>query len=379
MEKHIKKWAEKGYITKEQSDLILDDYTKEKRKASRLAINITLYTIGAILTGIGVICFVAANDWILKLFYSRFAKMAAGLIFTFFVFGLGYYFSFIKTDLKKLGDVLIFISCILTGGLWVLIGQIYNIHTSQNFLIFFIWLISALPVAFLFKKKDVNFLCTILFIAAYSSAPGLNDSLQILSPVVFGLLLYNISNLPFIKKNFSEFSSLYKTFSIIPVFISMLTMFCISNPAIEDKVSSFLILSFMLAFLALNYVFNKDKDDILKTESIIMALISIFGMILCFEFSKTPEMVITILFSNTIIILIISSLYYFGYKLQKINRVNLANLFLLFYIAVLYFKIGFNYLDRALFFFLGGVILIGLGIYLEKQKNIKIKTGKKNE
>ena len=156
MEKHVKKWLKLGYIGEEQSKIILDDIKEEKNKNARLAMNITLYTIGAILTGIGVISFIAANDWILRLFYSRFVKISVSLIVTFACFFLGYYFSYIKTSLKRLGSVLIFFFFFLIGGVWALIGQIYNVHTDNNFVIFLLWLISILPVAFLFGKKSVN-------------------------------------------------------------------------------------------------------------------------------------------------------------------------------------------------------------------------------
>ncbi len=80
---------------------------------------------------------------------------------------------------------------------------------------------------------------------------------------------------------------------------------------------------------------------------------------------------------NIVLISIIWAFYHFGYKTQNTSAVAGANSFILAYISVLYFKISYNFLDKALFFFLGGVILLSLGIYLEKQKKglKKQKTG----
>lgn len=225
MEKHVKKWLKLGYIGEEQSKIILDDIKEEKNKNARLAMNITLYTIGAILTGIGVISFIAANDWILRLFYSRFVKISASLIVTFACFFLGYYFSYIKTSLKRLGSVLIFLSTLLIGGVWALIGQIYNVHTDNNFVIFLLWLISILPVAFLFGKKSVNNLAIVLFIASYFSIPNIYD-FAYLTPIVFGLVLYNFANIPVIQKNFIEFTPAYKSIATLVLYFATLVIFC---------------------------------------------------------------------------------------------------------------------------------------------------------
>ena len=68
MYKNVQKWLEKGIIDEHTADLINQDIKEEKEKNRRLRVNITLYTVAAILLGIGVISFIAANDWILKLF-----------------------------------------------------------------------------------------------------------------------------------------------------------------------------------------------------------------------------------------------------------------------------------------------------------------------
>ncbi len=377
MEKHVKKWLKLGYIGEEQSKIILDDIKEEKNKNARLAMNVTLYTIGAILTGIGVISFIAANDWILRLFYSRFVKISASLIVTFACFFLGYYFSYIKTSLKRLGSVLIFLSTLLIGGVWALIGQIYNVHTDNNFVIFLLWLISILPVAFLFGKKSVNNLAIVLFIASYFSIPNIYD-FAYLTPIVFGLVLYNFANIPLIQKNFIEFTPAYKSIATLVLYFATLVIFC-ANILIDNyetiTTPAIIALAVFLIFALINFVFNK-KSDAMRAETMILSGIAILYMILGINILNMEiAAIINTAGLNIILVSIIFAMYHFGYKAQDTGLITGANYFTLIYISVLYFKISYHLLDKALFFFLGGVILLSLGIYLEKQKRV-IKTCK---
>ena len=272
MEKHVKNWLEKGYIDEKQAGIILADINEEKKKSSRLKMNITLYTIGAILMGIGVISFIAANDWILRLFYSRFAKISAALIVTFGCFWLGYLFSYVKTEFQRLGEVLIFLSTLLIGGVWALIGQIYNVHTDSNFGIFFLWFLSVLPVAYLFRKKSINNLSIVLFIAAYFNIPNIYN-LEYLAFIVFGLILYNFANIPAIRRNFSDFTHAYKAVSTVVLYFTILIMFCIfEDMNISRPLGTVLPLA-MLTFTLLNFAAAKVKDSTFNTESLILAAI----------------------------------------------------------------------------------------------------------
>ncbi len=380
MKKHVKKWLENSYIDEKQAEIILADIIEEEKRNARLAMNITLYTIGAVLIGIGVISFIAANDWILRLFASRFAKIFTSLFVTFGCFGLGYWFSYVKTGFKRLGGVLIFLSTLLIGGVWALIGQIYNLPTENNCGILFLWLLSVLPVAFLFNKKNINILSIILFIIAYFNIPNVYDTLAHLSPVVFALILYNFANIPAIKNHYPHFTPAYKSISTFVLFFTTLIMFCsdmlidnyktISTPAI-------IILAAFLIFALINFTLNK-KSDTLNAETVILSGIPIFYTIFGINIINLEvAAIVNTIGLNIVLISIIWAFYHFGYKTQNTSAVAGANSFILAYISVLYFKISYNFLDKALFFFLGGVILLSLGIYLEKQKKglKKQKTG----
>ena len=272
---------------------------------------------------------------------------------------------------------MIFLSTLLIGGVWALIGQIYNVHTDNNFVIFFLWLISILPVAFLFGKKSVNNLAIVLFIASYFSIPNIYD-FAYLTPIVFGLILHNFANIPVIQKNFIEFTPAYKSIATLVLYFATLVIFC-ANILIDNyetiSTPAIVALAVFLIFALINFVFNK-KSDAMRAETIILSSIAILYMILGINILNMEiAAIINTAGLNIILVSIIFAMYHFGYKAQDTGLITGANYFTLIYISVLYFKISYHLLDKALFFFLGGVILLSLGIYLEKQKRV-IKTFK---
>ena len=67
MEKMINKWLSAGMITQEIASVLLDDVKKEKARQYRIRLNICIYTVATVLIGIGIIAFIAANDWLLAI------------------------------------------------------------------------------------------------------------------------------------------------------------------------------------------------------------------------------------------------------------------------------------------------------------------------
>jgi len=382
LQKHIQKWLQIGLLEQNQADKILDDYRKEKERNARNAINIVLYTIGAILIGIAAITFIAANEWILKLFYSRFVKISVSLAVTVFCLYLGCYFSYKKTEFKKLGNVLIFLSCLLIGGVWALIAQIYNVHTRQNGLIFLFWLISILPVAFLFRIKSVNTLGAVLFVLAFINSQLIFEKLETCAAIVFGLLSYNISNLACLRKNYPDFAAPYKGIALIVLFFSFYTIFAASY-AVEnfgETALSIAIIAAMAAFAGINYIMNTDRDWKIRAESAVIAIICASAIALCLAAQVLEgNVAVNVIASNAVLISVIYYLVKLGYGEHNARVIGFSNMSILLYIGLLYYKISYNLLDRALFFFIGGVIMLGAGIYLEKKKKNAIKKDDKKD
>lgn len=372
MEKKINEWVEKGFIDKDTAFNLLKDVKEDKEKLRKIRINITIYTVAVIFLGIGIISFIASNDWLLKLLNSsNLLKILLMMSAVFASFWGGYKLSYENKSFPKLGKSLIVLSTFLVGGLYALIGQTYNINANNSSLMF-VWLLSILPVAYLFKMRAVNILSILLFILGviFYYAELALDKLEIWTiyiPVMTGAFLYTAGNIPFIREKYNDFSIQYKITGALPVFITLLILTCSVEPSYH-LISAFYIIpvAFLILFNVLIFVFEKIPETILKVEtSFIISLLVSLLIILCVPDINT---VLIIILSNIALILMMAFGFNYGYKFEKERIIGVTNWMLIVYIAVNYCRWGWSLMDKALFFILGGVILLSLGLYLEKSK-----------
>lgn len=368
LEKRILNWLEKGIITQEQASLLIKEAEVENTGIKQLAINIALYTTGAILIGIGVISFICANDWLIKLFESRFTKIAATTLLTISCLFCGYFLAYQKTKLVRLGKVLIFLSCLLFGGVLALIGQIYNFE-ADNYSIYLIWLVCILPLAYIFKSAAINILSIVLLILTTLFLKPLYHLDNMLA-LVFSVFLYTAANIPFVKNYYNNFSKQYKITGLYPIFFTFLLMTSTNHHTYNNNKTGIVIFALLIAANILMYIFekNKNKQYILETSFIIL---SCLYSIVLMQFGTGQ--IYNIIILNAALIFIIWALYYFGYQNKDIKTVNSATFFLSIFIAYNYFRFGYDYMDKALFFTTGGIILLSLGILVERKKNKLLK------
>ncbi|MBQ9149996.1 DUF2157 domain-containing protein [bacterium] len=383
MEKQIQRWLEQGIITKDVALKLLADVKLQQQKMYKLKINVTIYTIAAILIGLGVITFISANDWLLKLF-ELVESLKIIVLFSLTAFSLwgGYKLEYEVKKYPKLGYFLTTLSTLLIGGTYALIGQTYNIN-ANNSSFTFLWMLSILPVAYIFKNYAVNILSIILFILSvifFFAELKLDviNAWSVYIPLLLGTLLYTTGNIPIILNKYNKFSLSYKIVGLIPIFITLLVLTCSVNTTYHILSPYYILPIFILMGLnLLNYQFNKEKkDELLLVETIFV--FSILFFMLCLLLAKTTIIPLVVLLANVAIIAIIAFGFNYGYKYENLKIIGLTNWFLVIYLIVNYFRWAWSFMDKSLFFILGGVALLYLGIYLEKKRTFVKNKNKGN-
>lgn len=372
MEKRINKWVENNLISGEQAKLLLQDYEQEKEHKRQLKIQISLYSIGALLVGLGVILFIAANNWIWEIFLrTNLLKVLCLSVLTVGIYFSGYYIKYEKKNFPRLGSALIFLSTLFIGGTYALIGQIYNINAGSSALIL-VWLLSILPLAFIHKSNSINILSIVLFLIwvplFYYSNNSHNHYTPTLIPLLTSLFLYSFGNIPAIKLKLNNFSMAYKIFGLIILFFVLFILtffreFAVSTYSLIFYIPMALITMANLAFLK----FEKQKDRLFYIETgIMIGLILIF---LLLQGSTLGYWAIK-LASNGLYIALLWLGFKYGYAFEDFKLINLSSFFLIIYITARYFEYSWQYLDKSVFFILGGAILLGIGYFLEKKKKM---------
>ena len=193
LQQELSLWEEKNIINKEQGDAVLSLY-KLKRVTARRKMDMVkvLTLIGVIFVGLGVIFFVGSN-WQRIPSHIRTTMLLAITIATLYA---GYVFSYKKEGFVNLGKSLLLLASLFWGGTIALIGQIYNIPTSENWYIMLLWAFPIVPIAVLFKNNYVHMLASVLFVIwnfLYSSS---NNIANYYYPIfIFLLMLPTAKNL----------------------------------------------------------------------------------------------------------------------------------------------------------------------------------------
>ena len=377
MEKMIYKWLNANMISQETAGVLLDDIKKEKARQHRIRLNICIYTVATVFIGLGVILFIAANDWLLKILTSL-PVLQIAILTTLTVSSLffGYKLAYEGNKFPKLGHSAIFLSTLLIGGTYALTGQNYHINANNSSLLF-LWLLSILPVAYIFRNFATNVVAIILYILGtifYYSELSLDVGLTwtIFIPFLLGTTLYSIGNIPIIVEKFNKFSISYKLTGLTPIFVTLLILACSVEETYEQTSPYYIIpIVLLIGLNFINYEMNKNRNLLFKIEIgyIISLLLSLLFIITLPSVSVLSVMIL----ANLAIITMISVGYNYGYKFENNNIIALTNWFVIIYLTTNYCRWGWDMMDKALFFILGGIGLLALGMYLENRRKKLIK------
>ena len=380
MEKKIEKWLSNGLIDKQTALKMLTEIKEDQAKATKTKVNITIYTVAVILIGLGVITFISANDWLLKLLNSSdFLKIFLMSLVTVGAFVGGYNLAYKKKNFPKLGNALIFLSTLLIGGTYALIGQIYHVNANSSTLMF-AWLLSILPVAYLFKSRAVNILSIILMILgiiSFYAELSLDTGLvwTIFIPVLCGLTLYSAGNIPVVLNKFNDFSLSYKIVGALSIFITLLILTCSVEHSYHITSTYYIVPIILLMLLnVINYIKHKDYNMLLKIETISITTM-LCMLLLLLILSSVPTTLVVVL-ANAFIIAMITFGFNYGYKFENGKIIGVTNWMLTLFLTVNYCRWGWSFMDKSLFFILGGAALLTLGLYLEKRRKEVAEKGK---
>jgi uncharacterized membrane protein len=379
----IAQWLREGTINQTQARKMLADTTQHKKDKSSNDLIVALSTIGAILLGIGVILFVASNWEVIP----EFVKTTLMIASTFGAYTIGYLFRYKFQNLPRVGDALIFLGALLFGATVFLIAQIYNVNANSHILVL-IWLLSILPLVYSFLSIPIAALSGLLFYLWVSLFIFRNVSVEkatadlLAFPILFlvsGVALFGIGAMHYFSDKLKQIARLHR---LIGLQIALFSLFLLTFRFFSGYYGGFnfrgdavlssqftLGLVFLAAtavvLMAINLLFNPSKSETSLIESAVgtglvgMAMITLF-------FPATTN--IYVLLYNLILIGVIFGLFFVGYRREDMVLVNVGMVYLTFLILVRYFDFFWDLLPRALFFIVGGLVLVLGGIAMERQR-----------
>ena len=392
-EQLISKWLKTKLINKTQSTKMLEDIAKEKKESSSSKLITIVSTIGAILLGASALLFISAN-WADM---SSIMKSAILIGSTFAAYIVGYYLKYEKENLPRLGSALLFLGGLLFGATVFLEAQIYNINADAHILLL-IWLIGLLPLAYATKFTPLAFISAVvfyfwLFFFVGETGHIYNLPSSFFAPffLLISMLLFSIGGLHYLRPGYENFA---KTYRYIGINVGIIALFFLTFQEFSTQIdNSNFHASIGLAVVALptilisiaNLFFNPQKTKTFEIEGGVVLLISLLILVnYLFPGFTAPDytdymnyitakgepwtIIYTILY-NLAATAVISTLIYIGNKRHNLRLVDMGMLYLTIFVILKYSDWFWNRLEKSLFFFIGGILLIAISIFLERKRS----------
>jgi uncharacterized membrane protein len=383
----IDQWLKTKLITTAQAEVMRRDITEAQRQKGSQGLVTTVSTLGAALLGIGILVFIASN-WTVLSPVTKIALMLAG---TFSALFSGYAFGYHWKNLPRVGEALILLSSILYGATIFLVAQIYHVNAHSHSLIL-LWLGGVLPLVYLLKTNSMTVFATGLFYGWLGFFSLRSLAFESASTAFIGLPVLVMSASTFLfgagglHALLPEYKDVGRVFRLAALYAGLAALFLLTFKAFSGDMSeSFSSYSSMentirvfsqfntsvlvfscFAYLSLGIygLINPNKVTFNKWEMVIGA--TLLSLSLALLYSSRSTDLFTFVF-NAAMIGVLGLLIQKGYERQDLRVVNMSLFFVALYVLARYTDWFWEVLPKSTFFMIGGAMLVGGGIVLERQ------------
>lgn len=385
--KELQELVDKGAISRDQALEVagtLKASREEKRSFFTAERFLRLLSIlGAVLIGMGVILFFAANWQDIPAFGKTVLLIGSMLL----AYAIGYFLKFYKQSYSIIGEAAFLIGSFLYGTSIFLILQTYHIKVEYPNEVLF-WMLGVIPLGYLLSLPSVAAMGHILFMFwfGYVLIDGRDVSLiQLVALYIpMGVLLVILGRI-YEKIDFLKIHKVFlRGLGYLSIGVSMLPFTSIkygreifyysSRGESDDSIfwalyigvlifASVLALAFFVKFLPKNI---GSRIELLGAPLIAVVAAPFF--------TGASESAAGIgIFFNILLLVFLLGVIFIGYWERKPAFVNLGVVFLGIDVLIRYAEFVGDLLQGAAFFIVGGLVLIGLAIALARLRREMIK------
>lgn len=385
--REIETWRAEGTISSELADTLANRYqtTEVHRRAfglSRFSSIIAIF--GTVLVGLGVIGLVAVNwDGL-----SGFAKIGLLIGFTTASYIVGWSLAY-RFEFPRTGIAIILLGAILFGASIHLIAQSFNVDVDHPNLVI-AWFIGVIPLAYATRSNAVLVLSIILLLSGLGfrsqewTTTGFDDGALwfwgLVAYMLVGGALFAIGRLHARLTEYQHFARVYEIWGFVIAGIATYilgSMFLWSEleysdlPTLTLEYWATIALSVAVSGAVTYAGYRWDAADTVVSARWrweVSGVLAIFGIALLTLVGLFASVSWFWLPFNAVIIAAVVAMVNAGIRFNRNYLVNIA--FILFSITVIsrYFEIGLELglLDQAMAYIVAGVLLIAMGLGLER-------------
>ena len=383
----VEHWRASGIISGEQAAAILGSYDfPEAAEAPRNRLVTVLLIMGAVLVGLGVILFVAAN-WQEIPSGVKLAMMFIGVPV---IYGAGFLLRY-RFDYPRVGTALIFLGCIAYGAAVHLVAQTYHVPVNHPNLVLY-WFLGVLPLAYVVRSQPVLVLALVTGLAAvgFRGQEWLLDedfipSLAMPLYLALGLVIFALGR---VHESFPSIRVFVPAFQLVGLLFTFGILYLWGFGDLWDWIGSnredtggwfpvtveYWVLGVAAvaaliaawAWMALDARQRAQPLLPLLTEAAPSFLLLLFAVLVVFLpwNGETAYPVVANLFYGLGVV----GLAFLGYLRGREALINLSILFFSIWIFTRYFEYSFDLLDRSVVFIVAGLLLLVGGFLLERAR-----------
>ncbi len=383
LREEVEAWRQDGTVTAEQGQAILARYPEyapgyeAARRRQSLVVGLSI--LGAILIGLSVITFFAAN-WNE---ISRSVKLGSLIVGMALSYGSGYYL-WQRSGATAYAVSLVLLGCIIYGAGVHLIGQIYHIDVDHPNLKLF-WFLGVLPLAYVTRARPVMFLAIVLFLATvgfrlqdWLEGVGRSESgiAAFALYLTLGVFLYAVGKAKGQFDGWEALGGLFRGLGLITAFgaLYLFTFHDLFDSADSISGASFgyWALAYAASVVAIALTAGVawlrsqrgDRSPVAFAEAgavvVLLAAAHVAGLVPV-DWDPFYPIVFNALFALSALALMAS-----GYLQEHEGRINLSLALIALYVITRYFEYSRSLFDSSLVFFGAGVILLAGGYLLDR-------------
>ncbi|MFH5182302.1 DUF2157 domain-containing protein [Paenibacillus sp. TAB 01] len=382
-------WVEKNIISREQYDQIVQLYAEQKHAIGMLPL------LGSVLLGLGILSFIAAN-------WQEIPQLLRLLMIV--VVMVGFYAGgeqFLRKGHGKLGIALTALGLVSFGAGIILVGQMFHL-VAYDLTSFTVWGLAGIVLTYMYRSRFLYLISLLIFTGAqwYSTLELHQFSYAALVIMAVGLgyftwqrqstLLTWCYSLSFVLQ--CLMLVFVKDWPLLWLFIPVMALYA-AGDWIRDRSSGYavqtvpLIAAYVFAVsmvLLWDIRSSSDLDEILAQPAyylialVVLFAISVLGKLRQARGSSAFEWILLAPFvylPGGIEVLYLLALFFFsfyvlwrGYMEQWRFKINFGTVLFLCSTMVAYGKLTWDFMDKSLFFIIGGLLLLALSWVLNRRK-----------
>ncbi|MFS0722979.1 DUF2157 domain-containing protein [Paenibacillus sp. 1P07SE] len=396
LEKEAPKWVDQEIISSDQADRLLSLYDEKKRAVGILPI------LGSLLVGIGILTYVAANWQAIGHLWRLLLLIAA--MTGFYIAGERFH----RQGDKRLGIALLAIGLTTFGGSIFLIVQMYHLLLAQS-TAFLLWGAAGVLLTWLYPSRFLFVYTALVLNIAQGYSLADTDQFNIMAFLVLAIglgwywLVHRNGWLAWVLGLSLMVQSVMligmQEWKIVWFFLPALAMYAAADwlRSREDAYAlQGSVMTGMYLFGIVMVLFPDEIPALAFAGSELAASITfliVFATLLALssigkrQYGRTSTLGDWLLLlpwffipQGTGLLYLLALCFYslyvlwHGYTEQWRFRINLGTLLFLFAILLAYTRLAWDFMDKSLFFLLGGVLLLVLSWYLNRRRRSFLTT-----